>query len=391
MPGRRDANLRSGHVHEKLGLTLLQAVGLVAEVPATEDVGADAFVTLLRPEGSRGLAPENSFLVQIKAASVTRVPFKGPHAVRWLTELDVPLFVASVDLAASSISLYATHRLQLIAREGRHEEIHLYLERVDERSSGPGVRYVNLGPPVITWSMAETQEEGFRERAHGVLKPHIARQQTNIGFRDIGYYEPLRWRTNHPPEADHGFAIFRSRSDTVSGVLESMAPQLKTLMAELYVSKHYRDLPTLLAMLCMMRRHGVDPDPDGTLTKVALAFADGEEIGEAEIIGLRSLAMPGKLDLSYTRITDAALCHIPPCTEMLSLRCTNITDAGLGQLVTLRALRRLNLSNTEITDRGMAELLQLDKLEWANLSGTRVSEPAVRRLKEDRPGLEVVR
>jgi len=58
MAGSRDKNLRSGDIHEELGLFLLTAVGLVAAVPCTEDVGVDAFVTLLRPSAGRDLIRE---------------------------------------------------------------------------------------------------------------------------------------------------------------------------------------------------------------------------------------------------------------------------------------------------------------------------------------------
>src|SRR5208282_3293121 len=61
MPGVRDRNLRSGDLHEELGLLLLRMVALVAPVPRQEDVGTDAFATLVRPDGSRRLLPDVSF------------------------------------------------------------------------------------------------------------------------------------------------------------------------------------------------------------------------------------------------------------------------------------------------------------------------------------------
>ena len=67
MVGMRDRNLRSGDLHEELGIFLLKAVALVAPVPRQEDVGNDAFATLIRPEGSRRLIPDVSFLVQLKS------------------------------------------------------------------------------------------------------------------------------------------------------------------------------------------------------------------------------------------------------------------------------------------------------------------------------------
>src|SRR5689334_5247257 len=61
MPGVRDRNLRSGDLQEGLGIFLLKAVALVAPVPRPEDVGNDAFATLIRPEGTRRLIPDLSW------------------------------------------------------------------------------------------------------------------------------------------------------------------------------------------------------------------------------------------------------------------------------------------------------------------------------------------
>ena len=84
MPGMRDRNLRSGDLHEEFGIFLLKAVALVAPVPRQEDGGIDAFVTLIRPEGSRRLIPDVSFLVQLKSASAASVSYTTPDEMAWI-------------------------------------------------------------------------------------------------------------------------------------------------------------------------------------------------------------------------------------------------------------------------------------------------------------------
>jgi hypothetical protein len=96
MPGSRDRNLRSGHAQEDFGCLLLKAIALVAPVPGPEDVGIDAVATLLRPETTRRLIPEDTFFVQIKASSESVVSYTTPDAVRWILELELPFFVGSV-------------------------------------------------------------------------------------------------------------------------------------------------------------------------------------------------------------------------------------------------------------------------------------------------------
>jgi hypothetical protein len=72
MPRSRDRNLRSGDQHEELGVVLLKTLALVAPVPRQEDLGHNAFATLIRPAGSRRLIPDLSFLVQLKSDSVSQ-------------------------------------------------------------------------------------------------------------------------------------------------------------------------------------------------------------------------------------------------------------------------------------------------------------------------------
>jgi hypothetical protein len=73
-------------------------------------VGLDAIATLLRFEGGKNLFAEDSFFVQIKAASVREVPYKADE-MSWLRGLELPLFLGSVALHESAMSLYTCHNV----------------------------------------------------------------------------------------------------------------------------------------------------------------------------------------------------------------------------------------------------------------------------------------
>ena len=109
-------------------------------VPRPEDIGTDAFVTLVRPDGSRRLLPDVSCLVQLKAASVSVVPYDSPDAVNWVRNLEIPLFIGRVSLPESRIELFTTQRLHQILLEGHHDSIHLLLDPAAESDATPGVR-----------------------------------------------------------------------------------------------------------------------------------------------------------------------------------------------------------------------------------------------------------
>src|SRR5947209_5095225 len=181
----RDRNLRSGDLHEELGIFLLKAVALVAPVPRQEDVGNDAFATLIRPEGSRRLIPDLSFLVQLKSVSFTSVSYTTPDEMTWISALESPLFIGRVDLKQSKIELFTTLRLHQILLESGHEGIELLLDPGDETSTTPNVRRANVGPPVHAWSMADVTKPDFLVRSHAVLRPHVDTLRRNRSLRGI--------------------------------------------------------------------------------------------------------------------------------------------------------------------------------------------------------------
>src|SRR5262245_57960426 len=179
MPGSRDRNLRSGYIHEELGILLLRPVSLVAPVPVPEDVGLDAVATLLRPEGGRRLIPEDPFYVQLKASSVRTIPYANVDAARWVVNLDLPFFVGSVRLNDSAIDLYPTHNLYKVLPHPGLKEVHIDLDCTAELAGTPEVAHVWTGPPLLSWSTADLADPEFHAHAYPILKGHIRAAQRN--------------------------------------------------------------------------------------------------------------------------------------------------------------------------------------------------------------------
>src|SRR5688572_5456825 len=107
MPGRLRTSFRSGNLKEHLGVLLLKGIAAVADVPRPEDVGLDAIATLLRRDPDGNCYAEDTFLVQLKSESTTSIEYRG-HELEWFLNQTQPLFIGSVSLADSQISLYPT-------------------------------------------------------------------------------------------------------------------------------------------------------------------------------------------------------------------------------------------------------------------------------------------
>ncbi len=390
MPGMRDRNLRSGDLHEELGIFLLKTVALVAPVPRQEDVGNDAFATLIRPEGSRRLIPDLSFLVQLKSASVTSVAYTTTDEMAWISALESPLFIGRVDLKQARIELFTTLRLHQILLERGYDGIELLLDQASETSTTPGVRRANIGPPIHAWSTADVTEPDFLGKSYAVLRPHVDTLRRNRLLRGIQSQRVLRWETGQPP-TDGGEIMHVSPENDIADTLREMAPHARRLMMDLFPWMRAEDFLVMLTFFDLMRRRGVDPDPQGTISTMVGFMAGGPEISVEDAIRIRcAFQRPDCLDLSWLSVSDEAVAVIPETVTGLGLVNAPITDACIPHLLRLTGLKRLNIAGTRITDDGLVALNCLSNLEWVCVNRTQVTGQGVERLKVIRPAIEVM-
>lgn len=201
MPGFRGKNIRSGDLSEELGSLLLQFVSLVAPIPRTEDVGIDILATLIRDFDKYNYIAEDSFFVQIKSSSVTSITYKDEQ-VKWLAELQLPFFIASINKKTSTIKLYSTHHVSdaLVMQPNRSEiTLELKDEFYDCSDSNSSIN-IPTGPHVISWSLERLEnEKDFFEKFYKILKAHITLNKKSIETRRVGVVDLLHWKTESEP------------------------------------------------------------------------------------------------------------------------------------------------------------------------------------------------
>jgi hypothetical protein len=389
MPGVRDKNLRSGDLHEDLGLLLLKAVALVAPVPRQEDVGNDAFATLIRPEGGRRLIPDLSFLVQLKSSSVKSVKYVKPDEMAWLRQLEDPLFIGRVHLRRARIELFTTLRLHHILLEHGYDGVELLLDPAAEFPTQGNVRRANLGLPIHSWSLAEMKHPDFPANAYQVLRPHVYTLRLNLSLRGIQTQIMLQWETGKPP-TDNGEMMNVKPGSDIANTLRNMAPHVRRLLMEMQLRKRYADFPVLLAFVNLMERWGGDPDPMGIARLIAGFRAGGPNVSVTDAILMRSAVRPPYLDLTDLAVTDETLAVIPPDVTKLVVVDVPVTDTGIRHLLRLTGLTRLNISGTKVTDEGLRTLAGLSHLEFVNVHHTAVTIDGVNRLRATRPRITVL-
>jgi Planctomycete cytochrome C len=100
----------------------------------------------------------------------------------------------------------------------------------------------------------------------------------------------------------------------------------------------------------------------------------------------------GELDLSDTKLTDAALATIGkfPRLTWLNLSNTAVTDAGIAHLKGLTHLSYLNLHSTGVTDTALASLAPCRKLRQVYLWKTSVTPAAATKFAKSIPDLKTI-
>lgn len=264
MPTFRGTNLRSGDLAEATALLLLQQVALVAPVPRTEDVGIDAIVTLHREFDQRRLIAEDSLFVQIKSASVDCVEYSADE-VKWLYELDLPLFYASFDMASCQISLFCAQQIAeaFIANHDR-KKLHVRFDGEPDMADIVGATddIVRLGPPVMAWNISDcsTDRKVLREKFYAVVKAHVRIQKKNLEFRSVGRVENYSWRPNEVPRnGTWKTTSTKPKGEILAEAYERMMPYFLIWVLELPFAgnwKHARDVVSLMEkarILCERR------------------------------------------------------------------------------------------------------------------------------------------
>lgn len=291
MPGRLRASFRSGNLAEDLGLLPLKGVAAVAEVARPEDIGLDAIATLLRRDSDGNCYAEDTFLVQLKADSVTSIEYKG-HEVEWLIKQTQPLFIGLVSLASSQISLYPTlfvnqavlslHAEKVTIRFGASElapflQGQKWLPWSGEADNGVTVW---LGPPLLEWTLSDFADHQWMTSTYATLKRFIAIARRELELLSFGQYSVLTWSTNDVNSIRSQSGMMKGHPDDLASLADRCAPCLHAIMlralsisALSMPSETDNDLIlSLLTLANSLRKSGVEIDPDNLFGKLSFAL-----------------------------------------------------------------------------------------------------------------------
>lgn len=128
---------------------------------------------------------------------------------------------------------------------------------------------------------------------------------------------------------------------------------------------------------------------------IAADFQGGtlDDAAFGQLVADGGLRQVERLSLARTRITDVALadCSRLERLKVLFLTGAGVTGAGLTSFRSHTALETLDLSDTRVGDAAVEPLAEIKPLKQVILVNTPMSQGAIERLKALRPDLQVAR
>jgi len=281
MPGRLQKDFRSGNLAENLGVLLLKGIAAVAEVPRPEDVGLDAIATLLRLKDDDNYYAEDTFVVQLKSASVKTIKYEG-YELDWLIGQSQPMFIGVVSLREASISLYPTIYVNhaVLALNSDWIQVHFGASKSPPifngqkncpwKGAGDKGAIVWLGAPLLKWTIDDIANKKWGEESYCTLKRYLTIAKFQIELFALGQCSTVEWSTNDSDSITEQFGMMKGGLGDFDEVAQRYAPCFRALMLRVISSDHESAktvLRSLVAMTDSLREMGIEVDPDDLLQK----------------------------------------------------------------------------------------------------------------------------
>jgi hypothetical protein len=206
MPGTYPTNLHQGSRAEVLADYLFSTWGTVTPVRRSDDHGADLYCTLTERIGQLSVV-RAYYSVQVKS-NTDPWHLKTTDEVNWLFDYPTPLFLACVDQAAVTLSVYQTMPRYLAGMWPETQQLELIASQVDEGKCAQweSAERFDLSAPILRVTLANLVRSEMMEQFHKVLGFWVQADADASMLRRMGllrFWMPHRYRVNEVPSGSN--------------------------------------------------------------------------------------------------------------------------------------------------------------------------------------------
>ena len=180
---------------------MFRAFCAVAPVPRPEDVGIDLIATLLSREDEY-LYAGGTFYTQIKSGKRrTHIEFTAEN-YRWFRRLELPYFIAWVDLDANRMDVFGTHVARWHLNYPDFTDLILRFTPRTRRTKSPNKPSdIYLGDPILSLHIDDLRK-GFDQEASNIMSSWLALERIYYATRAFSACGGYSWETNQIPKVD---------------------------------------------------------------------------------------------------------------------------------------------------------------------------------------------
>jgi hypothetical protein len=197
-------NTRQGFRSEYIARYIFSAFGTAVEVSQGNDIGIDILCNLTSFDG-RLITVKSSYGVQVKSTG-SEFKYIGKQATTWLSKLEYPLLLASVDKSNARIKIYSAWNLNRFLLSLHSEDEHTFPGEIcfitsnDEELAEPNNNgIIPVGRPILDFEYSDIDDPRKFESYYKVLDEWLEIDNRNYLLRRAGIscaFGYTKWETN---------------------------------------------------------------------------------------------------------------------------------------------------------------------------------------------------
>jgi len=204
-------NTRQGFRSEYIARYFFSAFGTAVEVSQGNDIGIDILCNLTKFNGLL-ITVKSSYGVQVKSSD-DAFTYAGKQATTWLSNLEYPLLLTSVDKKNSRIKIYSAWNINRFLLSLNSDDEQTFPEEIkfitsnDEELGEPNINgTIPVGKPILDFEFSDIDDPDKSENYFNVLEEWLEIDNRNYLLRRSGVscaFGYTKWETNRSPKEFH--------------------------------------------------------------------------------------------------------------------------------------------------------------------------------------------